>query len=105
LKGLAPMILTSYFFSLNFLREQRELETDNNPNGFTHQQLENIFQQRSSNYLKSAINTVSPFGKNPEKIAIQQETLPIQRLEVTSLRAIRNVGMLKRYCHETRAKK
>ena len=39
MKGLAPMIDTYYFFSLYFLFEQRELETDNNSNGFTHQQL------------------------------------------------------------------
>lgn len=62
------MILTSYFFSLNFLREQRELETDNNPNGFTHQQLENhFFNNEVATTLNQLLIRLAPSGRTQRK--------------------------------------
>lgn len=62
------MILTSYFFSLNFLREERELESDKKPNGWTHQQLENhFFNNEVATTLNQLLIRLAPSGRRQRK--------------------------------------
>jgi len=60
------MILTSYSFSLNFLREQRELETDNNPNGLVHPR-KPFFNNEVATTLNQLLIRLAPSGRTRRK--------------------------------------